>query len=280
MSELVTGEAVQLELREAKLASRGLAFALDVLLQFLALFITFLILTASGFVWFDKALSSAIVLLVVVAILIGYPVLSETLSHGQTVGKAAAGLRVVRDDGGPIRFRHALVRGLAGFFVDFWGVGFFGAVAVTVSFCSKNSKRVGDLLAGTVVIRIRVPPQRAGAVAMPPPLAGWASEVHVGALSSDLALAIRQYLSRVHEMNPEAAAFLGQRLAADVSAQIGAPVPPGVPVYAYLAAVLAERRTREHNRLAGQPFAQPFAPAPVVDTTKDTLPDGPFAPPS
>jgi uncharacterized RDD family membrane protein YckC len=271
MSDLVSGEAVLLELRVARLASRGLALALDVLVQFLALLIVFLIVGGG----FDDALTAAITLGIVILVLIGYPAICETLTRGRTVGKVALGLRVVRSsDGGPIRFRHALVRALAGFFVDFWALGLFGVVAVVVSLSAKNGQRIGDLLAGTFVIRERVPPQRTVNVHMPPPLATWAARQQVSALPNDLALAMRQYLSRVHELTPQAAATLGHRLATEASAHLGTPIPPEVPIPAYLAAVLAERRAREESGSHGSRYHPPAPPAlPPPDS-------GPFAPPS
>ena len=86
----------------------------------------------------------------------GYLIAMETLTRGRTVGAFALGLRVVRDDGGAIRFRQALLRGLA-----FWGVDF----AIWTGFCgglvcaavNPMSKRFGDLMAGTIVIRTRTP---------------------------------------------------------------------------------------------------------------------------
>ncbi|TCO62463.1 RDD family protein [Actinocrispum wychmicini] len=273
MSDLVSGEAVVLELRVARVASRGLAMALDVLIQGFTLWITLLLLILGGLIGFDSALSAAVTLLTIVLVVVGYPVIMETLTRGRTVGKIALGLRVVRVDGGPIRFRQALVRGLAGFFVDFWALGVLGAVAVIVSMSSKKGQRVGDMLAGTLVIRERVPEQRVPYVVMPPPLAAWASELHVAALPNDLALAVRQYLGRVHELRYEAAASLGYRLAVDVSNHLGAPIPPGVPPYDYLIAVLAERRNRE--------MSQQMQPPPVAAPPPQEFgPDSPFAPPS
>jgi hypothetical protein len=208
-------------------------------------------------------------------VLVGYPVITETLTRGKTIGKSAAGLRVVRTDGGPIRFRHALVRGLAGFFVDFWGVGLFGAVAVIVSLSSRNSQRVGDMLAGTLVIRERIPEQSSAPVYMPPPLAGWAATQRVSSLPNDLALAVRQYLGRLDELAPGAAHTLGQRLAGEVSAHLGSPVPANVPIPEYLAAVLVERRTREEARQY-----QRQEPQPVTEQEQPPQSDNPFAPPS
>jgi uncharacterized RDD family membrane protein YckC len=260
-SELVTGEAVVLDLRVAKLASRALAMALDVLIQFALLFGAFMVL-AIALPEIDEALGVAILLVLLVLVMIGYPVVFETLSRGRSLGKLAVGLRVVRVDGGPIRFRHALVRGLAGFVVDFWTLGLFGAVAVIVSLCSSDGRRVGDFLAGTLVVRERVP-ESAGypAIAMPPGLEGWAAQLDLTRLPDDLALASRQFLGRFGQLRPEASHALGWGLAEQVGNALGTPVPPGVPPWAFLAAVLAERRNRDHAR-AFHAFGAGQAPAP------------------
>ncbi|MEU7785901.1 RDD family protein [Amycolatopsis sp. NPDC049159] len=301
-SELVTGEAVVLDLRVAKLASRALAMALDVLIQFALLLAAFIVLTLTV-PGEDEALAVTLILVIVVLILVGYPVLAETLSRGRSLGKMAVGLRVVRVDGGPIRFRHALVRGLAGFVVDFWTLGLFGAVAVIVSLCSSDGRRVGDFLAGTLVVRERVPETTGHpAMAMPPGLEGWAAHLDLTRLPDDLALASRQFLTRFAQLRPEAAQALGWGLARQVSEALGTPVPPGVPAWAFLAAVLAERRNRDHARAVqaytarvqaarGQGYGTPsaatgpgFAPAPASSADADTPPSGlpanPFTPPS
>ncbi|NBH10756.1 RDD family protein [Amycolatopsis sp. SID8362] len=289
-SELVTGEAVVLDLRVAKLASRALAMALDVLLQFALLLVAFIVLTLTV-PGEDEALALTLILVCVVLILVGYPVLSETLTRGRSLGKMAVGLRVVRVDGGPIRFRHALVRGLAGFVVDFWTLGLFGAVAVIVSLCSSDGRRVGDFLAGTLVVRERVPETTGHpAITMPYGLEGWAAHLDLTRLPDDLALASRQFLTRFAQLRPEAAESLGWGLARQVGEALGTPVPPGVPAWAFLAAVLAERRNRDHARAVqaytarvqaarGQGFGAPsgFAPAPSPEPPPS---DSPFTPPS
>ncbi|RSN50171.1 RDD family protein [Amycolatopsis sp. WAC 04197] len=289
-SELVTGEAVVLDVRAAKLASRGLAMMLDVALQLIALVVAMLVLSQVA-VFGDEALALTLFLVTLVLIMVGYPVICETLSRGRTLGKMALGLRVVRTDGGPVRFRHALVRGLAGFFIDFWALGMLGVVAVVTSLLSPNGRRVGDYLAGTLVIRERMPAARTPYVGMPPQLAYWASQLDLTRLPNDLALAVRQYLSRTSELRPEAAEALGYGLAQQVAAAIGTPVPPGVPSWAYLSAVLAERRQRDQAKLQPavqygppvvQSYPQPAAPAPVAQPQPpaEPAPENPFAPPS
>ncbi|MGW3958722.1 RDD family protein [Amycolatopsis sp. NPDC005003] len=268
-SELVTGEAVVLDLRVAKLASRALAMALDVLVQFSLLVGVAMVLSIALPVG-DESLFLALLLVLTVLTTVGYPVVFETLSRGRSLGKMAVGLRVVRVDGGPIRFRHALVRGLAGFVVDFWALGLFGAVAVIVSLCSSDGRRVGDFLAGTLVIRDRVPDGGASAavIAMPPGLEGWASQLDLTRLPDGLALSSRQFLARFRELSPEASHALGWGLAQEVGDALGTPVPPGVPPWAFLAAVLAERRNRDHARAVRAYAAQ-------VEAARGRLPQAP-----
>ncbi len=144
MSELVTGEAVALELRPAKLPSRGLAVLLD-----LAAAVTVYILVTLGLVAatasLDEAARTAVSIATFVLVLVGGPILVETLTHGRSLGKLACGLRVVRDDGGPIRFRHALVRGLLGVIEILMT---FGVVACVASLVSARGRRLGTCSRG------------------------------------------------------------------------------------------------------------------------------------
>jgi len=256
MSELVTGDAVVLELRLAKLASRSLALAIDIALQ-LTLFLLGTLLVSGVASFVDDALSAAIALTFFVAVVVGYPVAFETATRGRSLGKMALGLRVVREDGGPSRFRHSFVRALMGV-VEIWLT--VGSVALITSLASAKGKRLGDYLAGTVVVRERVPVHRAPVAAMPPPLAGWARTLDLSRVPDDLALAARQFLSRSAELAPAVRDEMGGRLASSLAAVTTPPPPPGTPPWAFLSAVLAERRGRELARLGGP--APSLAPAP------------------
>jgi uncharacterized RDD family membrane protein YckC len=256
VSELVVGEAVVLEMRLAKVASRSLALALDLGVQlFLMIVGTFVVVGVA--VQVDDALAAALTLVFFLAVILGYPVAFETLTRGRSLGKMALGLRVVREDGGPIRFRHALVRGLLGV-VEFWLSG--GAIALITSLASARGKRVGDFLAGTVVVRERMPTQAAPIAMMPPQLAGWASTLDLTRVPDDLALAARQFLGRFPDLAPEVRESMGGRLAAAMAGVTTPPPPPGVPAWAFLSAVLAERRRRELARMLPPPGYQPMTP--------------------
>jgi uncharacterized RDD family membrane protein YckC len=276
VADLVTGEAVVLELRLAKLASRALSMALDIAVQ-LVLLLGGLFVVGGLASQVDDALASALSLVLVVLVLLGYPVAFETLTRGRTLGKMALGLRVVREDGAAIRFRHALVRGLLAS-VEIYATS--GAVALVVSLASDRGKRLGDFLAGTVVVRERLPVRARPVVAMPPLLAPWAATLDLSRVPDDLALAARQLLSRVPELAPEVSASMVHRLADELARRTAPPPPPGTPALGFLAAVLAERRRRETARLqASGPGGGPPPSYAVPPTPQPPRTDGPFAPP-
>ncbi|MET7567411.1 RDD family protein [Streptomyces sp. NPDC005492] len=248
MSELVTGEAVALELRPARLPSRALAVMLDLIVAMAAytgVTVALIFSTAS----LDDAAQIALSIAAFVLVLVGGPIAVETLSHGRSLGKLAFGLRVVRDDGGPIRFRHALVRGAMGV-VEILMT--FGVVACIASLVSARGRRLGDVFAGTLVVRERVPAGQTAFVPPPPPwLSGRFAELDLSAVPDGLWLAIRQYLTRMQQLDPQVGWAMAERLATDLVARTGAPAPQGVPPAAYLAAVVQERQARDVRRTFG-----------------------------
>ncbi|MEV8434147.1 RDD family protein [Streptomyces chartreusis] len=280
MSELVTGEAVALELRPAKLPSRALAVLLDLavaLIAYLVVTTGVVIATAS----LDEAAQTALSIAMFVLLLVGGPIAVETLSHGRSLGKLACGLRVVRDDGGPIRFRHALVRGLIGVIEILMTLG---VVAVIASLVSARGRRLGDVFAGTLVVRERIPVTRTGFVPPPPPwLAGRFAGLDLSAVPDGLWLAIRQYLTRMQQLDPQVGWSMAERLATDLAGRTGAPAPHDVPPAAYLAAVLQERQAREARRAFGNgaAMAAPTPPAPAAYGGGVAAPVGvPYVPPA
>src|SRR5665213_434127 len=240
---VVTGEAVRLDVRLSHWPSRLLAKLIDAVIQYIAFFI--LLLTVGRIATdSDVALEAAVTISIVVAVFVGYNVVLETLWRGRTVGKAALGIRVVRDDGGPVRFRHALVRGIM------WPLESWGP-ALIASIISKRGKRFGDMLAGTIVVQERIPGRTAMPTPMPPQLAWWATTLDLSRFGDDIALACRQFLARQQELNPAARDAMGGQLVGAVMACTTPPPPPGTPGWAYLSAVLAERRRREEMRMHG-----------------------------
>jgi uncharacterized RDD family membrane protein YckC len=245
VSQFVTGDAVVLGVRPAQLPTRALALLIDMVVvwtAYLGLTLGLAVATAS----LDEAATAAIMVASFLLVLVGAPVAVETLTRGRSLGKLICGLRVVRDDGGPIRFRHALVRGAVGV-VEILGT--FGVVACIASLVSQRGRRIGDVLAGTLVVRERVSAGRAGTVPPPPAwLVGRFAGLDLSRVPDGLWLAVRQYLTRMGQLDPQVGGAMAGRLAEDLAGCTGVSVPQGVPAAAYLAAVVHERQTRDARR--------------------------------
>jgi len=281
MSEVVTGEAVVLDLPVASFPGRLLALTVDLAVQ-LPLFVVIAvgISALAGVVNGDYL--AAVWVGAYLLVMVGYPTIFETLSRGKTLGKMALGLRVVGDDGSPERFRQALVRSLAGL-LEIYSLA---PVALITSIVSVKGKRLGDLFAGTYVLQERMPARAALPplfAVVPPPLTGWAQSLQLSALSDQTADAASSYLRRFAELAPQARESLGIQLANAVAAEVSPPPPPGTPPAAYLAAVLAVRRERDHERAMANvmDLPQPSAAQPLSPPTETQRPAPPpgFVPP-
>ena len=253
---IVNGEAVEVDVRPARVGSRALALIIDIAVQ--ALFVVLLmIFIGIGSSMLparvaDAAFMQAAFTVAVIVVFIVYPTAAETLSNGRSPGKRAMGLRVVRVDGGPIRLRHALTRTLVGAAVEWPGLLFpplTWAVALTTMIFSAQGRRLGDQAAGTFVIHERSPAAWGWVPSMPPQLAAWAAELDLSGLDDQLALAARHYLARAREIRQPQNGRFARTLAEDVAQAIARQPPPGTPDWMFLSAVLAERRRRAGRRV-------------------------------
>lgn len=241
---IVTGDAVALDVAIAQLPVRAAAALIDILVMGVGYLILAMlwVLTLADF---DTALSAAVLIIFMVLVLVGYPVVFEMASGGRSLGKMALGLRVVSDDGGPERLRQAVFRALSSV-IEIWMLT--GGPAVICSMISPRGKRIGDVFAGTMVVSERVP-RLNPPPPMPPGLAWWAATLQLSALGSEQADMARQFLSRAAQLQPQVRAEMAARITGEVVARIAPPPPPGAPAEQVLAAVLAERHTRELARL-------------------------------
>ena len=167
--QLVTGEAVALELPPASLGIHVVSGLIDVTIQVIVLIIGVVL---AGLLAPDDALLGVASVLVVAFTLVLGPAILERLTMGRTVGKLVMGIRTVRDDAGPISFHHAFVRHLLSV-IEIWV--FSGVPALVSALVSSKGKRLGDHVAGTYVVRDRFSLRLPWPVQMPPapgPLGG------------------------------------------------------------------------------------------------------------
>ena len=244
---MVTGEAVALEVVPATVVSRILSGLIDYTAYSvggaISLFVVMILAINERSEFGDNlAFIRAIISLVILAWIVVIPLLTELLSRGRSLGRMVTGTRVVRDDGGTVRLRHCLVRTLLAV-VEIWLASAVPAVCTSV--VSKRGKRLGDMLAGTYVVRDRHRSSMAPPLHMPPELAGWAAGTDLRALPGGLSLTARTFLQRASSMDAGPRSHLGLDLASRVQAYVSPPPPAGTHPERFLAAVLTERRNRE-----------------------------------
>jgi uncharacterized RDD family membrane protein YckC len=241
---VVTPDAVVLEFEIASVASRSLAQGVDLAVRIGLIYALALV---AGVFSAAAGTTPAIVVVFVglFLILFGYSAILETRWNGQTVGKRVVGLRVVTVEGAPVRFRHASIRSLlqiADFFLPPLGVS-----ATFVSLLNRRSQRLGDIFAGTIVLR-----ERTGA-AFPipvsfPPMSGYelyARSLDVGGLTPEQYAVIRSFLLRVNVLTPGARAHLGTRLANAVAISMHHIPPVQVTPETFLVSVAAAYQLRQ-----------------------------------
>jgi len=258
MPEVVTGDAVVLDVPIAQLPVRAVGALIDITVIVIG-YVLALMLWAATLTQFDDAVTAALLIIFTVLVFVGYPLVFETATRGRSVGKMVMGLRVVSEDGGPERFRQALFRALASL-VEIWML--LGSPAVICSMLSPTAKRIGDIFAGTVVISERGP-KLGPPPLMPPSLAWWAASLQLSGLSAEQAEVARQFLSRAQQLDPQLRDQMAYQIAGDVLSRVAPPPPPGIPPQLALAAVLAERHRRELARLRPYPPGRHAWPPPV-----------------
>ncbi|RKR73266.1 putative RDD family membrane protein YckC [Frondihabitans australicus] len=246
--ELVTGEAVGLDLRPAPFVLRLLGALIDYVAYVLGLVgLVIVISLANDRGLIDGATSQAFLVAAVAIAFIVAPTAIETATRGRSLGKVIIGARVIRLDGGSIGFRHALTRALVGLLEV---VGTTGGLAVIVGLLTSRSQRLGDLLAGTYALNERLPRESGVVYAVPPALAGWAMQADVARLPDSLARRMASFLRQAAKMTPESRIRVAIALATEASPYV-APLPATDPE-TFVVAVQAVRRDRELRALQSE----------------------------
>ena len=234
-----------LDLRPASFVLRAAGAAIDFIVYFggLMAFVIW-IFSAAESAGLDPALAPALSIAAMVICLVGIPTVVELLTQGKSLGKLAVGARIVRDDGGAIGLRHALIRSLVGVLELYFT---FGAFAALVALFSTRSKRLGDLVAGTYSQYERVPTHLPAVFGVPLALQEWARTADVARMPDALARRIAHFIAQAPSLTPVTRDRLARELATEASVHVS-PIPH-VPAELFLAAVVAIRREREFAAL-------------------------------
>jgi uncharacterized RDD family membrane protein YckC len=233
---IATPEGIELELILAGVGSRFAATLLDIVVQLGAIIALAIILGPLG----SNGYVIAVYLVAVFVILFAYDIVLETWNRGRTIGKLAAGLRVVRVGGETEGFLTAAVRNFLRI-VDFLPA--FYVVGVIAILATSRNQRLGDLAAGTIVVRERRRAVTPAATYFQPPAAAPYLEWDVSAVSPEDVATLRQFLERRMTLSPGARAHLATDLAARVRPKVvGA--PDGWHPESFLEGVVAAKTAR------------------------------------
>jgi uncharacterized RDD family membrane protein YckC len=245
--EIVTGEAVALDVRPAGFVLRAAGSAIDLIAYFgfyIALVLLVIPLLVEALDISDGVIAAVAIVMLVLAIVVA-PLTVEVLSHGKSLGKLAIGSRIVRDDGGAIGFRHSFIRALTGVLEIFMT---FGGIAIIVSLLNSRSKRLGDLLAGTYSQYERVSSAERPVFGVPQALQEWSVTADVARMPDRLSRRIAAFLHQAPKLTPQTRTRVSSELAVEASPYVS-PLPEFVDAELFLAAVAAVRRDREYAAL-------------------------------
>ena len=247
-SAVVTPDAVELDLELAGVPARSFARLIDTVAQALLLVGLLLPLGVAGQIEGTAAIVLAV--LAVFAVIFVAPAASELLWQGQTPGKAALGLAVTTVEGGRVGVRHVAARSMLAV-VDIYATT--GLVAIVVAGVSRRGQRLGDLVAGTVVVRRPrgFTAERAVRFEAPHGLAGFASTLPVERLDAADHLLVRDLLLRVDGIARTARARLVDGAVELVEGRMGVRRPPRLDPESFLVCVVAasqELRSRRPPR--------------------------------
>jgi uncharacterized RDD family membrane protein YckC len=234
-----TPEGVQLALPLAGIGSRFMALLIDYLICGVAYVIAILAALALG----GDLAARIIAVTAVLAINVVYFVIFEVFGGGRTLGKRAAGLRVVTSGGGQVGLRASLIRNvirLVELSVLFYALSIISVLA------TRNNQRLGDLAAGTLVVR----DTKLGTVVAPSApfvsperYSSW----DVTGVGDEEASAVRAFLERRADLRPGARRALAEQLAGRLRPQVaGAQHGLGDEAFLeHLAAAKARGKMRE-----------------------------------
>ncbi|MHB0913116.1 MAG: RDD family protein [Armatimonadota bacterium] len=217
---ILTPEHVELKFELAGIGSRFIALLIDTLLQGLILIVLGLALFGLGALSAIGPLEKlngwlvAVFVLVIFIVWSGYFLYFEATKNGQTPGKKSVGIQVILDTGHPIDFRAALLRNVLRIAdsIPAYGVG------VITMWVSPQYRRLGDYVAGTLVVRV---PRAALAPEKPEfqdervvgTLLPEEALPHLGAVTKEEFRTVRHFLDRQEELAPGVRQTLAQKLA-------------------------------------------------------------------
>jgi uncharacterized RDD family membrane protein YckC len=199
---ITTPEGVELSLTLAGVGSRFMAAIVDALIESVILLALGLVVFLSGGFGGGQNVASAIFAVVFFAVFWGYDIAFEVLASGRTPGKRRNGIRVVRTGGQPIGFLASATRNLLRV-IDFLPSAYL--VGIISIFVSSKNQRLGDIVAGTVIVRELRADAGSSATGYTAPVRTSSGVTwDVSAITAEEIAAVRSFLERRYDIAPDA----------------------------------------------------------------------------
>ena len=229
--DIDTPEQISLELPLAGIGSRFLALTIDSLIQIAAV----IVLTILGVViadsyrglvgavdqFFSQTVGTIVSVIVPFCLYWGYFALFEIMWQGRTPGKRVAGIRVIHQTGRPMTGIECIGRNLMRAVDGFPGMY---AVGLVCMLCNRQNRRVGDFVAGTIVVHDKalesVAPSWGNKTSAEP------VQPELRKLTPDELVLIETYLNRRYDLDATVRALTAQRIVAMITEKLGIPKPP------------------------------------------------------
>jgi uncharacterized RDD family membrane protein YckC len=247
-----TPEQVALELPVAGIGSRFMALALDTVCQGLIFLILVALLgglsalNALSGIRIGEVWGPALIVLLIFCLYWGYFAIFEIVWKGQTPGKRAAGIRVIKDSGRPIDALSAILRNLMRA-IDLLP-GMYGVGVVTMVL-NRHSRRLGDFVAGTIVVHDKPAARLAEMPIEPPPRAFEVPlTTHAVRLSDGEVVLIETYLARRFEYAEGARGDAAARIVERISRRLGVAPAHGEDPDLFLESLLRQARDAARYR--------------------------------
>ena len=232
-----TPEGVSLELTLAGVGSRFLAAIVDTIIQAATLLLIVLFVSLAG----SSGVVAGLGIVLSFLVFLGYDILFETKASGRTPGKRVTGLRVVRRGGGPVGFRISAVRNLLRVVDLLPGTYLVGIISILAT---KQNQRLGDLAAGTLVLReVKATVPTAPVKVDDPELVDEVGTWDVSGVTAEELATVRRFLERRPGLTPAARASLAKELTTRLYPKVVGPPPEVAPEH-FLEQLVAAKAAR------------------------------------
>lgn len=242
--EIITGEAVALEMPSATVVTRLASAAIDALTYGICMFYCVYELN----LWsasMTPATTRTLMILIVALWMWIIPALLCGLTRGASLGRLATGTRVVRSDGGSLTLRQSFIRSAVSV-VEGWFCGY--TIAFFVMLFNNRAQRLGDMLAGTYVVRWPKGRKTEHKFGISPRLMAWAEVVQTREAPGGLILNISNHFRSRSKLDPRARAEQARVLAAAAENYVAPPPPWGTDPEEFIAAFVTVRHHVEYTR--------------------------------